>query len=163
MGQINETTPWTKGVTTSAGDTSALLQSAMGSALFYAARSALDKYWVLQPRGAESASQLKDRIAAIFAERVAADWSGPVTVDAVNATPTFDAIVADVSLTSRRKTPAELSHDEKMRLLWWGLGILAVGVVGLLIFRKRSSASSAASAPADSEWGQGEYANPLGI
>lgn len=140
MGAITETTPWTKGVTTSPeGDVAALLGSSVGSALFAAAISALDKYWVLRPRGTETSAQLRNRIGIIFVQRVAAEWSGPISADIVNANPAFEAIVADVSLTTRRMTAQELSAARLKKMLWIGAGVVAVGVVGLLIYRSRKN------------------------
>jgi hypothetical protein len=157
MGDVPGTDVWTKGVTTSAVDTGALLGSSQGNALFNAAYGALGKYWVLEPHGTETAEQLKTRIALVFAQRVASSWAGSVSVDDVNNSPAFDAIVADVSLTSRRKTAQELAHDAHVRMIWWGVGLAAVGVIGLLIYRSRKN-KGAASVPADAEWGQGEFA-----
>ena len=152
MGDVPGSDVWTKGVTTSVGDDSnALLGSNVGAALFNSAVGALNKYWVLSPRGSETAAQLRNRIAMVFAERVASSWSGDISVDAVNASPAFAAIVADVSLTSRQKTPAELAADRNKKLLWIGVGVLALGLIGLLYFRGRGTASgAAASAPGSS-------------
>ena len=143
MGAVTETTPWTQGVTASIDPgAQQLLSTGIGWQLYTAALGALDKYWVLQPHGTESASELRNRIAMVFVQRIAANWTGPASIAAVNATPTFDAIVADVSLTTRRKTPQELSADNTKRMVFWGLGILAVVAIGLLLFKKKAPAAA---------------------
>ncbi len=152
MGDVPGSDVWTKGVTTSVGsDANALLGSDVGAALYNAALGALDKYWVLNAHGSETASQLRARIAMVFAQRVSATWSGEISVEAVENSPAFASIVSDVSLTSRQKTPAELNADRNKKLIWIGVAVLAVGLVGLLYFRSRGTGSGvAASAPSSS-------------
>jgi hypothetical protein len=138
---------WTKGVTTSVDPgAQALLTTAVGSGLYSAAVGALNKYWVLKPQGSESATALRNRIAMVFAQNVAASWSGVINIDAVENSQAFQSIVADVSITSRLKTPEELGADRTKMWLLIGGGVLVLGILGLLLFKKKSTATPVAPA-----------------
>jgi hypothetical protein len=140
LGGVPGATVWDKGViTTPTGDEADLVDTATGGALFYAAEAALDKYWVLQPQGSETSSALRERIAVIFTQRVMSNWTGPISAETVNASPAFDAVVADVSLTSRRKGQQEIAASRTKKIIYWGIAALAVGVLAMFYFRGRSS------------------------
>jgi hypothetical protein len=101
------TSAFVKGLKASpSADVNQILATSVGQALYSAAKTVLARNFNLTPVGSETKAQLLERIALVYMENVAIQWTGSITAGSVNADWRLDTVADFISPLSNRKPEA---------------------------------------------------------